>query len=125
MVERLGPDARLDRVAGAVVAAVDPGEDLERLAGDQHLARADDRPPRLVGDLGRDRVLVVLVAVELLGQRRVDLDGQRAVGPDRHLGLGHDLGRAARAGRTTRGPGGSSPTATSRDTTCNRAANHQ
>ena len=42
----------VDRVADAVVAAVDPGEDFERLAGDEHLAAADDRAPRFVDDLG-------------------------------------------------------------------------
>ena len=37
LVERLGAEAGLDGVAGAVVAAVEPGEDLERLAGHQHV----------------------------------------------------------------------------------------
>ena len=109
VVERLGADARLDRVAGAVVAAIDPGEDRERLAGDQHGARADDRPPRLVGDLGRDLVPVVLVGMSRLGQRGVDLDGDRAVGPDRHLGLGHDFGRRLRTAPPPGRPGAAAP----------------
>ena len=120
VVERLGLEARLDRVAGAVVAAIDPGVDGERLAGHQHVARADDGAARLVGDLGRDLVPLVLVGMSLLGQRGVDLDGQRAVGPDRHLGLGHDFGRALRRCPTTRARAGACPSATSRDTRSSR-----
>ena len=75
MVERLGAEAGLDRVADAVVAAVDPREDLERLAGHEHVARADDRPPRLV-----DVTSAVIVYLwswspcSCLGERGVDLD---------------------------------------------------
>ena len=92
--ERLGADLGLDRVARAVVAAIDPGIDAEGLAGDQHGPRADDRAAGLVGDLGRDLVPLVLVRVGRPGDRGVDLDGERAIGPDRHLGLGDDFGRA-------------------------------
>ena len=81
-VERPGGEVGLDRVADAVVAAIDPGVDLERLAGDQHVARADDRAPRLVDHFGGDRVAVVLVGMDRLGHGRVDLDLHRAVGAD-------------------------------------------
>ena len=57
LVERLGVKVGLDRVADAVMAAVEPGEDLERLAGHQHVARADDGAARFVDHLGGDRVL--------------------------------------------------------------------
>jgi hypothetical protein len=42
-VEATSGEVRFDRVAEAVVAAVDPREYLERLAGDEDLAAADDR----------------------------------------------------------------------------------
>src|SRR5262249_6756957 len=61
--------------------------------GNQHIARAGDRPPRLVDDLGGDRILVVLVAVQRLGRRRVDGDAHGAVPADRHLVLQDDLWR--------------------------------
>ena len=92
VVERHREKARLDRVPRAVVAAIDPGVDGERLAGDQHGPRPHDRPARLVGDLGRDLVAMVLVGMRRLGHRGVDLDGERPIRSDRQLGLGHDLG---------------------------------
>ena len=92
-VERLGAEARLDRVAGAVVAAVDPCVDGERPAGDEDLTVADDRPPRAVGDLGGDLVAMVGVGMRGEGRRGVDGDGDRPIGPDRHVGLGDDLRR--------------------------------
>ena len=45
-VESLGAKPRLDRVAGAVVAAIDPRIDSERFARDQHGPGPDDRAPR-------------------------------------------------------------------------------
>ena len=75
VVEGLGTDTRLDRVADAVVAAIDPGIHAERLARDQHGPGPDDRAPRLVGDLGGDLVALVLVGVGRLGEGGVDLDG--------------------------------------------------
>ena len=92
-VEPAGGQAGVDRVADAVVAAIDPGMDRERLAGDQHAARADDRPPRGVDHFGRDRVAVVLVGVDRLGDGRVDFDLHRAVGADLHLPLGNQFRR--------------------------------
>ena len=75
-------------VADAVMAAVHPGVDLERLARDEHAARADDRPPRRVGHLGGDLVLVVRVAVDFLRERGVNLDLHDAVLADGRLDLG-------------------------------------
>ena len=115
-VEPAGGEAGVDRVADAVVAAVDPGEDLERLAGDEHVARADDRAARLIDDFGRDRVAVVLVGVQLLGERRVDLDFDRAVGADRHFALGDDFRRRRLAPAPPRRRPHGSPTRASRDT---------
>ena len=74
LIERVGLEVGLDCIAHAIVAAIDPGEDLERLAGDQHLAGADDRAARFIDHFGRDRVLMVLVAMNLLGDGGVDLD---------------------------------------------------
>ena len=96
-VEPAGGQAGVDRIADAVIAAIDPGVDRERLAGDQHAARADDRPPRGVDHFGRDRVAVVLVAVDRLGDGRVDFDLHRAVGADLHFPLGRPVPAAIAA----------------------------
>ena len=73
-VEAAGGEVGFDRVADAVVAAIDPGVHLERLAGDEHIAGADDCAPRLVDDFGFDRVAVVLVGMKVFGDRGIDLD---------------------------------------------------
>src|SRR5436190_3625016 len=52
VVEGLGLEARLNYVADAVIASVNPRENLEWLAGDENFARADDRPARFIADLG-------------------------------------------------------------------------
>ena len=120
-VERLGAEPRLDRVARAVVAAIDPGVDGERLAGDQHGPRPDDRPARLVGDLGRDLVAMVLVGMSRLGRSRCRSrrGASRRAGSaarprprprEAPAGCPHHAGQRA----------GACPSATSRDTTTNR-----
>ena len=43
--QRVCREARCDRVSFAVMAAVDPGEYLERLPGHEHFAGADNRTP--------------------------------------------------------------------------------
>ena len=92
-IELAGGEAGVDRVADAVVAAIDPGEDTKRLAGDEHFAVADDRAARLVDDLGLDLVAVILVGMGSLGERGIDLDLQRAIGADGRFALGDDFGR--------------------------------
>src|SRR6187401_2769587 len=91
MVERLGRKTGFDRVAYAVVAAIDPGEDFEGLAGDEHIALADNGAARFVAYLGRDRVFVVGVAVQLFSEERVDLDVDRSFGTNFALDFGHHL----------------------------------
>jgi len=90
------------------MAAIEPGEDLERLAGHQHVAGADDGAARLIDYLGRDRILVVLIAVQFLGHRRVDADLHGTVGP-----IGTSFSRTTRVvgncGYTRRGPGAGCP----------------
>src|SRR5690349_1932587 len=80
-----------------VVATVDPSVHVERLARDEHLTFANDRAPRLVDDLGLNLVAVVLVGMQLLGDRGIDLDFHRAVIADRHFALGNDFWRRHRA----------------------------
>ena len=75
----------LDLVADAIVAAVEPGVDLERLAGHKHRGRADDCAARLINHLGRDRVSLILIGIERLGRGGVDFDFERTVGTDRGL----------------------------------------
>ncbi len=77
------------------MAAVDPAVHLERFPRHQHVAGADDGAPGLVHDLGRDRVLVVLVTVQLLGRGGVERNFHRAVGADRHFLFKDDLGLLA------------------------------
>ncbi len=82
----------MDRVADAEITAIDPGVDRKRLPRDQHLARAVDRPARLVGHVGLDRVALVLIGVNGLGDGRVDLDFHRAVRADLDLLVGDQFG---------------------------------
>ena len=88
VVERLSPEAGVDDVADAVMAAVHPRVNLERLPRNEHAARADDRPPRLVGHFGGDLVLVVRVYVDFPGEGGVNLDLHDAVLADSRLDLG-------------------------------------
>ena len=67
LVERVSLERRLHIIACSIMPAVNPRENLERLSSDQHFALPDDRPARLVDDLGGDFVTVVLVAVDFLG----------------------------------------------------------
>ena len=66
-VERLRLEVGEDGIAGPVVAAVEPGVDLERLAGDEDRTGADDSSPALVGDFRGHGVLVVLIAMQFVG----------------------------------------------------------
>ena len=79
------------------MAAIEPGVDGEWLARHEHRPRTNDGAPGLVGDLGRDLVALVAIGMSQLRQGGVDLDGERAIGTDRHLGLGDDFGRCLRA----------------------------
>ena len=42
-VERAGREAGFGLIAGAVISSIDPSSHLKRLAGDEHVAGADDR----------------------------------------------------------------------------------
>jgi hypothetical protein len=63
-IEATSGEVGFDGVADAIVTAVDPPADLERLASDQHVARADDRAARLIDDFGFNRIAVVVVGVK-------------------------------------------------------------
>ncbi len=82
------------RVPGPIVAAVDPAEDAERLAGGDDAAGAGDGPARGVDHLGGDLVAVVAASVQGLGDASVDGHRDRAVRADGDLVLGDQLGRS-------------------------------
>ncbi len=67
-VQPTGLEARSHGVAKAVKSTPNPCVDLERPAGYQHAARADDSSAGLVGNLDGDGILVILVRVNRLGQ---------------------------------------------------------
>ena len=54
LIDGLSTELGEDVVAGAVVAAIDPRENSERFASDQHVAGADNCAARLIDDLSRD-----------------------------------------------------------------------
>ena len=91
-----GLEAGVDLVAGAVVAAVQPGVDLEGLDGDQDIAGTGDGAAGFVGHLGRDRVFLVLVAEDRLGGGRVDQDLGGAIRTNVGGGFLDDFGRRLR-----------------------------
>ncbi len=91
LIQALGLEPGGDGVARAVMAAVDPGIDLERLAADEGIAPAHDRAAREVAHLGLDRIAVVAVAVKVAGEPGVDRHLEAAVLADRRLAFGHDL----------------------------------
>src|SRR5215470_5514951 len=93
MVERLGREARVNGITNAVVATIDPGKNLEGLAGDEHLAIANNRASRFVANFGLNRIFVVAVAVQLLRERGVDLDVYRSIRADFALNFSDDFRR--------------------------------
>ena len=119
-VQAPGGEVGGDRVAHAVVATVDPGKYLERLAGNEHLAAADDRAPRLVDDFGLNLVALILVGVQFLGDRRIDLDLHGAIRADRHFALGDDFWLRGRREIPRAATAAGSPTRASRGTKGNR-----
>ena len=85
MIESARLETRDDLLSGTIVAAVEPGEGIERPGRDEYGSRADDRPPRAIDDLGRDDIAVVDTR-EFLGRPcRFDRDLDGSVGTDRHF----------------------------------------
>ena len=104
VIERLRLESRCDRVADLVVAAVCPGEDLKRLAGDQNFTRSRDGAARLIDDLGPDGVAMIGIAVQGLRQGRVDGELHRAVRTDRRRRIEHDFGDSVARAEESRRP---------------------
>ena len=75
------------------IAAVQPNVHFKRTTRRDHLAAPKNRSPREIRHLRGDAVFVVLIAVQFLGDRRVDLDRHRAIDADLRLALGHQFRR--------------------------------
>src|SRR5262245_59899552 len=72
---------------------MEPREDFERLASHEHLARANDCPPRLIANLRGDRIFVVGIAVQLFRDGRINFDFDDSFRTDFALDLGNYLWR--------------------------------
>ena len=92
-IERARREASRHLVTGPRIAAVQPDGDIIRLPRGEHGAAPHDGPPRCVHHLGGDRVSVILIAVDELRDRAVELHFHLAVGTDGKRLLKHQLRR--------------------------------
>ena len=93
VVQRHGREAGVDGVANAVMAAIYPGIDLERLASYQHAALPHNCSAGIVCHLGSDLVLVISITVQFLSNGCIYLDLVLSILTDLDFAFGNDLGR--------------------------------
>ena len=87
-------------VADICVATIQPHGHRIRLTRREHSSVPHNRPPRGVHHLSADRILVILIAVNQLRDRAIDLDLHLTVGADRAGLFKHQL-RRSRASTVT------------------------